>query len=197
MTSPVIKCWSVCLSLAVCGLIPTATAAENPPEVDPAIAEMAAVDVDLARFERFLKQYDNPRDKAYVAEIFEVLRSRVEEVRADFDQLKADDLRFDINTQAQRLARAMAPLDTPPPKPASVLNLEELNPNPSNRAEVSAALAALDGAILRKDREARSRKDGLEPALAKIEQLKKSRAGLARNFTAAGWIAAVKELNQE
>jgi uncharacterized small protein (DUF1192 family) len=195
MTSPVIKCCFLCLTLAVAGSI--SAAAENPPEVDPAIAEMAAVDADLARFERFLKQYDNPRDMAYVGEIFEVLKSRVEAVRADFDQLKADDLRFDINTQAQRLARAMAPLDTPLPKNESVLNLEELNPSPSARAEVNAALAALDGAIARKEREAKARQDGRDAALAKIGQLKKSRAELARNFTTAAWIATVKQLNRE
>jgi len=197
MATPVIKCCFLCVVLAVAGSIRPAAAAEKAPEVDPAVAEMAVVDADLARFERFLNQYDNPRDKAYVGEIFGVLKERVEVLRKDFDQLKADDLRFDINTQAQRLARAMAPLDTPIPKPQTALNLEDLNPSPTARAEVNAALAALDQAIARKDREARARPDGREAALAQVENLRQLRAGLARNFTTAGWIAAVKELNRE
>ena len=195
MTTPVIKCWFLGAALVLSPL--PIVAAEKAPEVDPALAEMAVVDADLARFERLLKEYNDPRDKGYVGEIFGVLKERVEGLRQGFDQLKADDLRFDINTQAQRLARVLAPLDTPLPKRETVLNLEELNPAPGNRAEVNAALAAFDQAIGRKDRAAKGLGNGREAAVAQIENLKKLRIGLAAKFTSAGWTAAVKELNRE
>lgn len=195
MTTPVIKCWFLGAAILLSAL--PIVAAEKAPEVDPAIAEMAVVDADLARFERLLKQYDNPRDKGYVGEIFGVLKERVEGLRQSFDQLKADDLRFDINTQAQRLARNLAPLDTPLPKRETALNLEELTPAPGNRAEVTAALAAFDEAIARKDRAAKGLKEGRDDAVARVDNLKKLRSGLASKFTSAGWTAAVRELNRE
>ena len=193
MTTPVIKCWFLGLALSVSGATRLPAADEKAPEVDPAIAGMAAVDADLARFDRLLKQYDDPQYKELTIEIFGVLKDRVEVLRKSYDQLKADDLHFDINTQAQRLARAMAPLDTPPPAKEFTLDLAELNPSPTSRAEVSAALAALDAAIARTERQARALAEGRETALARIENLKKLRAALSPNFTTAGWLAAVKE----
>ncbi|MSU66385.1 MAG: hypothetical protein EXS38_09860 [Opitutus sp.] len=196
MTTPVIKCWLLSLTMAVAGLVGPAVAADESPKVDPKVAEMVVVDADLARFERLLKHYDNPRDQGYVGEIFGVLKERVEVLRKDFDQLKADDLRFDINTQAQRLALAMAPLVTPLPTKDLSLDLEELNPNPAKKAEVTAALAALDGAIARQEKQAKTLTQGREAALARVENLKKMRAALASKFTPAGWLAAVKELKR-
>ena len=194
MTTPVIKCCYLGVAIATLGFVQPAPAAEKAPAVDPAVAEMAVVDSDLARFERFLKQYDHPRDKEYVGEIFGVLQERVETLRKNFDQLKADDLRFDINTQAQRLALAMAPLVTPPANQDIRLELEELNPNPTKKAEVTAALAALDHAVARREQQAKAQTEGREAAVARVESLKKKRADLASNFTTAGWLAAVKEL---
>jgi hypothetical protein len=197
MTPPVIKTCFLGVILAITGSFGSVTAAEKAKDEDPSIAEMAAVDADLARFERFLKQYDDPKYKEYTIEIFGVLKDRVEVLRKNFDQLKADDLRFDINTQAQRLARALAPLDTPPPSKEFQLDLEELNPAPGNRAEVTAALAVLDSAIARRETQAKALTDGREEALARIQNFKKLRAALSPTFTTAGWIAAVKELKRQ
>jgi hypothetical protein len=197
MTTPVINRWLLGILVAVGGLLRPGVAAEKAPEVDPAVAEMAVVDADLARFERLLKQYDDPKYKEYTTEIFGVLKERVEGLRKNFDQLKADDLRFDINTQAQRLARALAPLDTPPPSKETRLDLEEINPAPGNRAEVSAALAALDDAIARRETQAKALTAGRDEAMARVQNLKKLRAALAPNFTTAGWMAAVKELKRQ
>jgi hypothetical protein len=197
MTTPVIKVLLVGVVLSFAGSFGSAVAAEPAKEVDPSIAEMAAVDADLARFERFLNQYDDPKYKAYTIEIFGVLKERVETLRKNFDQLKADDLRFDINTQAQRLARALAPLDTPPPSKETRVNIEEFNPTPGNRAEVTAALAALDDAIARRESQAKGLTEGREQAMARIQNLKKLRAALSPNFTTAGWNAVVKELKQQ
>jgi hypothetical protein len=197
MTTPVIKFRFLALLLAIATLSGSAIGAEQTKEVDPSIAEMAVVDADLARFERFLKQYDDPKYKDYTVEIFGVLKERVETLRKNFDQLKADDLRFDINTQAQRLARALAPLDTPPRSKETLVDLEEFNPTPGNKAEVTAALAALDDAIARREAQAKTQTDGREQAMAQIQNLKKLRAGLSPNFTSAGWVAAVKELKRQ
>ena len=78
MTTPVIKTCLLGAILAITGLFGSVTAAEKAKEEDPSIVEMAAVDADLARFERFLKQYDDPKYKAYTEEIFGVLKGRVE-----------------------------------------------------------------------------------------------------------------------
>jgi len=197
MTTPVIKYWNLGLLLAVLGAAPLASAAEKPAAVDPSIAELAVLDSDLARFERFLKQYDDPKYKGYTQEIYDVLKERTDGVHKAFDQLKCDDLRWDINMQSQRLARAMAPLDTPPPSSKNQVDLEELAPNPANQAEVTAALNALDDAIARKEAQAKALTAGREAAAARVEGLKKARSALTSKFTTEGWTTAVKELKKD
>jgi hypothetical protein len=196
MTNPVIPFWKLGLVLCVFGVAPALRAAEKPAEVDPSVAELAVLDADLARFERFLKQYDDPKYKGYTEEIFAVLKERAEGVHKNFDPLKCDDLRWDINMQSQRLARAMAPLDTPPPANTNQVDLAELAPSPSNKAEVTAALNALSDAIARKEAQAKATTSGREAALARLEALKKSQAALAAKFTLEGWMAAARELKK-
>lgn len=196
MTTPVIPYWKLALCLAVFGIASVISAAEKPAEVDPSVAELAVLDADLARFERLLKGYEDPQYKGYTEEIFVVLKERVEGVHQSFEQLKCDDLRWDINMQAQRLARAMAPLDTVPTTTKSQLDLEELSPNPGNKAEVTAALNALSDAIARKEAQAKALTAGREQAIARVEALKKSRAALTSKFTTEGWLTAVKELKR-
>jgi hypothetical protein len=195
MSTPFIKLSFFGVVLALAASLPSVVAAEK--EVDPSIAEFAALDHDLGRFERLIKQYDDPKYKGYIDEIFKVLKDRVDALhKAGFDQLKIDDLRFDINTQAQRLALEMAPLVTPPPSNEFALDLEEVNPNPANRNEVAIALAELDKAIARKEAKAKLLTVGRTMTLQQVEKVKQMRAALGTNFTKEGWLAAAKEMGR-
>jgi septal ring factor EnvC (AmiA/AmiB activator) len=168
-------------------------AAEKTQEDDPSVAELAAVRADLARFERLLGGFQDERNKPRIVEALESLKKRAEALTANFDQQKCDDLRFDINQQAQRLARYRQPLITPP-KRETGLQLSALNPDPGNRDEVAAALAALDREISRQV--ARITADSPERARQeeRLNRIRKERGELSRQFTRERWDAITRAL---
>jgi len=167
--------------------------AEVAPE-DPAIAEMKVVDADMARFTEMLKVYDDPYYKPRIMVFYNAIALRIEALRQSFDQQKADDLRFDLNQQVQRMAVALRPLITPPPGEGPGLELSKLKPSPGNRAEIAAALAALDSAIARLESEAKAGAAGQPELMAKFERVRQGRVALGKSFTAAGWAALTKDL---
>jgi hypothetical protein len=195
MSTPVFKLGFFGAVLALTVSFSPIFAAEK--EEDPSVAEFAALDHDLARFDRLIQQYDDPKYKSYIQEIYGVLKGRVDALhKAGYDQLKIDDLRFDINTQAQRLALEMSPLVTPPPTSDFMLDFEELRPNPSNRNEVAIALAEFDKAIAKKEAKARELTVGRAMTLQQVEKVKQLRAALGTKFTAEGWREAAKEMRR-
>lgn len=121
------------------------------------------------------------------------------DVKVQFDQVKFDELRYDINLWYQRMAIQLAPLRTPPPAPPSELaiDLRELRPNPANPAEVKAALDLLDREIKRLERAHAMRLGSVAPQVeeGRISRLKEFQGILAKQFTAVRWQQLVSELN--
>jgi hypothetical protein len=104
--------------------------------------------------------------------------------KIEFDQVKYDELRYDINLQYQRIASYLAPLRTTPPlsEPTVSIDLRNLSIDPANPAEVKAALGVLDTEIKRASTRTTS------PAeVARLERLKQRRAQLGQQFTTARW----------
>ena len=119
-----------------------------------------------------------------------------------FDQVKYDELRYDINLQFQRLATYLAPLRTPPLPPPSERGVEfaisELRPNPANPADVKAALDVLDHEIKRMEKRTGTMMIGstaYDAEKARINRIKERRAILGKEFTKARWDEMIGELN--
>jgi hypothetical protein len=172
---------------------PSASAAE-PDAEDPSIAELKVLDADFARFTQMLQVYDDPYYLPRIRVYHSALKLRVEAQHKNFDQLRLDDLRYDINQQIQRMSRAMQPLLTPVPTNEKKLAVSKLNPSPSNPAEVKAAMVALDEAIVREEAKARTLPTIHEDPMAKIARAKQGRAELAKQFTKEKWVAVTKDL---
>jgi opacity protein-like surface antigen len=112
--------------------------------------------------------------------------------KVQFDQVKYDELRYDINLQYQRIATYLAPLRTQPPPPAGVatFDLRAIDPNPANAAEVKAALDILDHELKRMESQVAMMAPGAvgrDDEVAKLKRVKERRAQLGRQFTAARW----------
>ena len=119
-----------------------------------------------------------------------------------FDQVKYDELRYDINLQYQRIANFLAPLRTPPPTPqgerGATIDISKIHPNPANSADTKAALELADREIMRL--EARSGgpmigSPAREAEGAKINRVKARRAALGQEFTVARWDELVGEFS--
>jgi hypothetical protein len=168
-------------------------AAETAAE-DPSIAELKVLDADFERFTKMLQVYDDPYYLPRIRVYHSALKLRVEAQHKNFDQQKLDDVRYDINQQVQRMSRAMQPLVTPPPTSENKLDVSRLNPSPANPAEVKAAMAALDAAIVREELNARKRPAIHEDPMAKVARARQGRAELAKQFTREKWVAVTKDL---
>jgi hypothetical protein len=177
---------------AVAGWL-SAQAAE-PAAEDPSVAELKILDADFARLTQMLEVYDDPYYLPRIKVYYAGLKLRVEAQHKNFDQLKLDDVRYDINQQIQRMSVAMRPLLTPVPTNEKKLAVSKLNPSPANPAEVKAALVALDEAIVREEAKARTLPTIHEDPMAKIARAKQGRAELAKQFTKEKWAAVTKDL---
>lgn len=121
--------------------------------------------------------------------------------RAPFDQQKYDELRMDIDVQYQRLSMFLAPPRTPPRAKNQVpdVALARLDPSPSDKADVKAALDALDYKVKRLE----EKNSALPPGPARdadatrIKNIKTGRAELAANFTKARWDAVVMQIEPD
>jgi hypothetical protein len=116
-----------------------------------------------------------------------------------WDQVKYDELRYDINLQAQRLANYMAPLRILPPPPPGTkpsVNVAKLKPSPTDAAEVKAALDALDYEIKKMETSAATivMPKEREAEIARVNRVKERRAALGKEFTKARWDALVGDL---
>ena len=184
------------MSCLLLGLIPLFSA-EAPKTDDASVAELAAVAADLKRFEMLLNDFNDERYKPRIVEALETLRKRAEGLRANFDQQKSDDLRFDINQQAQRLARYRQPLITPPRRAAD-LQLTALDPDPARREEVVAALVALDREIARQAAQLPAvGMTGRATREERLARVRSQRAELDRKFTREGWAEITRALKAE
>jgi hypothetical protein len=185
-------CW-----LAFTGLALAAPAAE-PAEADTHAAQFKVLEMDLRRLEALFHQYNNLILKPSILSQIQTLTDRVEALKGSFDGAKYDELRSDINLQCQRLALAMAPLRTPPlskEDTSRLVNVARLNPRAEDKAEVKAALDAVDVEIRRLENRVADLAKADRPAeQARIKRLKERREQLGREFTRAGWDGLVSEL---
>ena len=69
-----------------------------------------------------------------------------------------------------------------------------MNPSPANPAEVKAAMAALDAAIVREEARARTLPTIHEDPMARIARAKLGRTELAKQFTREKWVAVTRDL---
>ena len=180
------------LLLGVC-LWQSSRAAE-PAAEDPSIAELKVLDADFERFTKMLQVYDDPHYLPRIRVYHSALKLRVEAQHKNFDQPKLDDVRYDINQQVQRMSRAMQPLLTPLPTSENKLDVSKLNPSPTNPAEVKAAMAALDAAIVRGELKAKTLPTIHEDPMAKVARARQGRAELDKQFTSEKWVAVTKDL---
>jgi hypothetical protein len=119
--------------------------------------------------------------------------------KGPFDQQKYDELRMDIDVQYQRLTMFLAPPRTPPrPKGPVVpeVALNRLDPSPADKAEVKAALDALDFKVKRLEEKTSALPAGpaRDAHTARIKTIRTGRAELAANFTKARWDALVTQV---
>ncbi len=120
------------------------------------------------------------------------------EAKPVFDQVKYDELRYDINLQYQRLATFLAPLKTEP-RPLNrelAFDLVSLAPNPANAAETKAALDVLDHEIKRLEKRVASLPTGAvgrDEEAARLGRVKEVRRVLGQQFTTARWSALIAE----
>jgi hypothetical protein len=193
-------------------------------------AEFKTLDNDFARLDKLYMEYTDPVHKLTILGYISLMKDRAEilgwkrndggssrgrggrgggglydvatpEAKIEFDQVKYEELRYDINLQCQRLANWMAPLRTPPPGPQSERSIEfqvsKLNPNPTNQAEVRAALDVLDREIKKMEERSSSMTSGStnrEAEAARVGRIKERRAALGKEFTKARWDALVGDL---
>ena len=166
--------------------------------------EFKVLDKDIARLDDLLVQYTDPLHKVTIFGYRNLLRARGDALKAGWDQVKYEELRYDINLQCQRLANWLAPLRTPPPEMrpegATEFSVTKLNPSPANPNDVKAALEALDREIARlNDRVARQTigSTARDSELARIKLIKQHRAALAKEFTRAEWASLMVTLKSQ
>ncbi len=156
---------------------------------------LKALDAELTRFDAMLEKDADVQHKATVKAFLDGFKDRRDAMKkANFDQGKYDEIRFDINVEYQRLAMWLAAPLTPPPAPKKMqgggeVAVYKLSPSPANKADVSAALSALDSEIKRLEAAATSAADK-----AKIKAIKDSRADLNKEFTKAKWDAIIAQM---
>jgi len=197
-SSLTLLCLLPALILAFAAPLATAqqpAAAEAAPQyTDEEKHALRALDAELERFDAMLEKDDDLQHKATVKAFIDAFKDRRDAMnKAPFDQGKYDEIRFDINVEYQRLALWLAPPITPPPavKAAGVSEIAvyRLNPSPANRADVRAALAAVDAEISRLESHASAPADR-----TRIQAIKAKRATLNREFTKAGWDGLLNDM---
>ena len=207
-----------------------AVAAEQAAPIEDHAAEYKTLTADFARMDGLFIEYNDPVHKLTIVGYINLMKNRAEllgwqrpegeptgqirgggpgggyettmiDAKPQWDQVKYDELRYDINLQCQRLANWLAPLRTPPPTPrvegGAQLSVAKLNPSPANPAEVKAALEALDREIKRLDDQTTAMVIGSttrDSEVARIKRIKERRAALGKKFTKASWDTLVADL---
>ena len=171
-----------------------APAAAAPVYTDEQKASLKALDAELARFDAMLQQDTDVQHKATVKAFLDGFKDRRDTMnKVPFDQGKYDEIRFDINVEYQRLAMWLAPPITPAPmrkaEGISEIAVYKLSPSPANKADVAAALGALDREITRLDAAAGSPADK-----ARVKGFRDRRAELNKDFTKAKWDALIADM---
>jgi hypothetical protein len=200
--------WLALVLACAAPAVPAAHAADTAPAPDgtkPSLtAEQAvalrALDAALDRFAALARQDDDPPHRAATEEVLRTLQERRTAIVATYDQARLDELRSDVNLEYQRLASWMAPPRIPPPGArtggGAERNVYQLNPDPSDRDGVKAALETLDREIKRCGDRVETLPAGpaRESGLIRLKEIRERRAGLAQGFARDAWDAAIRDL---
>jgi hypothetical protein len=164
---------------------------------------LKALDAEFARFDATLLKINDQQYRNQSKVYLDILKLRAMGIRRNYDQTKYDELRFDLNSEYQRVSLWLAnPVWTVPiTKDPSLTDpaIARLKPTAGNRAEVKAAFEAADQDIKRIAARADLAPAGPigEPERQRVQALKVRRTELEKNFTTAGWEALVKEIRKE
>lgn len=88
-----------------------ATAKDGKPAFTPEqTAALETLKSEMARLDPMLEKVDDPEHKAWVKAKMDKLKERFQQLQnSAFDQIKFDELRFDVNIEYQRLAIWLRP----------------------------------------------------------------------------------------
>jgi hypothetical protein len=176
---------------------PAAAPAASPALTPEQVTALKALDADIARLDAVLEKLTEPRLHTLTKSFLDVFKETRATLGITFDQVKHDELKFEVIAEFQRMSLWLAaPRTTPIVPHASPGIVFELDPSPESAAEVKAALAALDEEIKRTEAQV-GRLTAVPARAAALERLKtiqETRAALGRNFTKAGWIAVLADL---
>lgn len=175
-----------------------ATAPAASPSLTPEqVTALKALDADIARLDAVLEKITEPRLHALTKSFIDVFKTTRATLGTTFDQVKHDELKFEVIAEFQRMSLWLAaPRTTPIVPHASPGIVFDLDPSPDSAAEVKAALAALDDEIKRTEAQAGRLTAGpaRDAATQRLKTIHETRAGLGRNFTKAGWVAILANL---
>ena len=187
-------------------------------------AALASVDAQIDRIEAALDHAPDAAEQNAARARLAALKERRSELRKHYARARVEELQTDARIEyekvaawtrkttrdlKEKIADADAPVDAssaaqaaanPEASAASAqLGLYRMDPSPENKAEVQAALAALDAEIDRLEEHAGALPPGENRrALEKrIKALEKRENALQRDFTKARWDALVRDVKTE
>ena len=185
-------------------------------------AALSAVDAQIDQIEVGLARAPDAAEQSAARARLADLKERRSALRKDYAKAKLDELQADTKVEYEKVAAwtrkttrdlkekvsSSAPdATTPAPAVASPdanaarahVELYRLNPSPENKAEVKAALDALDAEIDRLEDYAETLPQGDDRrALEKrVKVLEKRQDALERDFTKARWDALVADVKSE
>jgi len=176
---------------------PAAAPAEIPALTPEQVTALKALDADIARLDAVLEKITEPRLHELTKSFIDVFKTTRAALGTTFDQVKHDELKFEVIAEFQRMSLWLAaPRTTPIVPHASPGIVFDLDPSPDSAAEVKAALAALDEEIKRTEAQVGRLTAGpaRDAATQRLKSIQETRAALGRNFTKAGWIAILADL---
>ncbi len=91
--------------LALAMAVGSAQAAETPALTEEQRARFREIDRELARFDTVLNSVTDIQVRGGSKQVLDFLKKRVFALRANYDQTRYDELRYDLNAEYQRLAR--------------------------------------------------------------------------------------------
>jgi hypothetical protein len=162
-------------------------------------AALKALDADIARLDVVLESIHDAQLKALSKGFIDVFKEKRDRLRTTFDQTKYDELKFETVAEFQRLHLWLAAPRTSRaelgPTHAQQI-LFDLEPSPTDPAEVKAALQALDDEIKRREDQANRVAPGpdRDAAMLRLKPIKESRTVLGTKFTEAGWNAVISKM---
>lgn len=185
-------------------------------------AALVAVDVQIDAIEGALDKAPDAAEQTAARQRLEALKERRSALRKDYAEARFDELQADTKVEYEKAAawtkkaarnvkekvagpevdataRAQAAVNPEANAALGQVELYRMNPSPENKAEVKAALDALDAEIDRLEAHAKAMPKGDDRrALEKrVKALEKRESELRRDFTKARWESLLSDLKGE